>query len=204
MQRLLDLPLPENDFTEKLEPQFRKSALEALMLDCLRAAAREAAEGTGLRVGVDNRNRKVGVGDGVMDGVRLGTVVSVGVSVGGMAAAVCEKAACAVCTTMVLTVPGCGAPTCGPISVDTSQLSSTAQAAASSTNPRRTERGLLFVAQSPRRTEWKQRSTDRPACGPQSKCWGSTGRLPLSRSCHRGRASWGRWHRRTQSQTLRA
>jgi len=46
---LLGLALPENDFTKNLEPQFRKSALHALLLDCLTAAAREtAAEGSGL------------------------------------------------------------------------------------------------------------------------------------------------------------
>jgi predicted ATPase/class 3 adenylate cyclase len=46
---LLELPLAENDFTQALEPQFRKSALQALLLDCLRAAALEAAAaGSGL------------------------------------------------------------------------------------------------------------------------------------------------------------
>jgi adenylate cyclase len=46
---LLGLSLPENDFTSNLEPQYRKSALEALLLDCLTASAREAAEdGSGL------------------------------------------------------------------------------------------------------------------------------------------------------------
>jgi adenylate cyclase len=46
---LLGLPLPENDFTQHLEPQYRKSALEALLLDCLQAAAREAQnDGSGL------------------------------------------------------------------------------------------------------------------------------------------------------------
>jgi class 3 adenylate cyclase/tetratricopeptide (TPR) repeat protein len=45
----LRLSLPDNDFTATLEPQFRQSALHALLLDCLRAAAREAgAEGGGL------------------------------------------------------------------------------------------------------------------------------------------------------------
>jgi predicted ATPase/class 3 adenylate cyclase len=44
---LLELPLPENDFSSALEPQFRKSALHALLLDCLRAAAHEAAEDGG-------------------------------------------------------------------------------------------------------------------------------------------------------------
>ena len=39
---LLDLPIPENDFTRTLEPEFRKSVLRALLSDCLAAAAREA------------------------------------------------------------------------------------------------------------------------------------------------------------------
>lgn len=39
---VLNLPIPENDFTRALEPEFRKSALHALLLDCVRAAAREA------------------------------------------------------------------------------------------------------------------------------------------------------------------
>src|SRR5262249_5348549 len=43
------LPLAENDFTRTLEAQFRKSVLELLLLDCLRAAGREAqADGSGL------------------------------------------------------------------------------------------------------------------------------------------------------------
>jgi predicted ATPase len=43
------LNLPENDFTRNLEPQYRKSTLEALLIDCLRAAAREAQDdGSGL------------------------------------------------------------------------------------------------------------------------------------------------------------
>jgi predicted ATPase/class 3 adenylate cyclase len=46
---LLGLSLPENDFTRTLEPQFRQSALHELLLECVRAAAREAhEEGTGL------------------------------------------------------------------------------------------------------------------------------------------------------------
>jgi predicted ATPase len=46
---LLGLPLAENDITAKLEPQFRNSALEALLTDCLQAAARDAAaDGSGL------------------------------------------------------------------------------------------------------------------------------------------------------------
>lgn len=40
---VLNLPIPENDFTRALEPEFRKSALHALLLDCVRAAAQEAA-----------------------------------------------------------------------------------------------------------------------------------------------------------------
>ena len=39
---LLDLPLEENDFTRSLEPKDRKGALEALLVDCLRAAARSS------------------------------------------------------------------------------------------------------------------------------------------------------------------
>jgi adenylate cyclase len=38
---VLDLPLPENEFTHTLEPKDRKSALEALLVDCLRSAAVE-------------------------------------------------------------------------------------------------------------------------------------------------------------------
>ena len=46
---LLGLPLPENDFTQALEPKHRRTALEALLLDCLRARARESGEdGSGL------------------------------------------------------------------------------------------------------------------------------------------------------------
>jgi adenylate cyclase len=46
---MLGLPLPENDFTQSLEPRHRCTALEALLLDCLRARAAEAgAEGKGL------------------------------------------------------------------------------------------------------------------------------------------------------------
>jgi adenylate cyclase len=36
---VLDLAMPENDFTSNLEPQYRKSALTALFEDCLRTAA---------------------------------------------------------------------------------------------------------------------------------------------------------------------
>jgi adenylate cyclase len=46
---LLGLPLPENEFTQALEPRHRCTALEALLLDCLRARAAETAEeGQGL------------------------------------------------------------------------------------------------------------------------------------------------------------
>ena len=38
---VLDLAIPENDFTSNLEPQHRKSALRALFEDCLRAAAKD-------------------------------------------------------------------------------------------------------------------------------------------------------------------
>jgi tetratricopeptide (TPR) repeat protein len=36
---LLNLDIPENDFTKNLEPEYRHSALRALLEDCLRAAA---------------------------------------------------------------------------------------------------------------------------------------------------------------------
>lgn len=46
---VLNLPLPENEFTRALEPEFRKSALHALLRECMRAAANEArAEGQAL------------------------------------------------------------------------------------------------------------------------------------------------------------
>ena len=38
---VLDLSLPENEFTRALEPQDRKGALEALLEDCLKSAVRE-------------------------------------------------------------------------------------------------------------------------------------------------------------------
>ena len=38
---VLGLEIPENDFTKTLEPQYRKSALRALLEDCLRAAAKD-------------------------------------------------------------------------------------------------------------------------------------------------------------------
>ena len=43
---LLGLSLPENDFTQRLEPKDRQGALHALLRDCLTAVAREA-QGTG-------------------------------------------------------------------------------------------------------------------------------------------------------------
>lgn len=42
LSTVLHVAIPENDFTRALEPEFRKSALEALLLDCVRAAAQEA------------------------------------------------------------------------------------------------------------------------------------------------------------------
>ena len=39
---VLDLPLPENEFTNTLEPKDRKSALEILLEDCLKSAAGES------------------------------------------------------------------------------------------------------------------------------------------------------------------
>jgi predicted ATPase/class 3 adenylate cyclase len=46
---LLGLAIEENEFTRALEPQHRQSALHALLLDCLRTAARAATEdGAGL------------------------------------------------------------------------------------------------------------------------------------------------------------
>ena len=44
---MLDLEIPDNDFTRTLEPRYRKPALEDLLLDCLRAAAREAGNSGG-------------------------------------------------------------------------------------------------------------------------------------------------------------
>ena len=38
---VLDLNIPENDFTQNLEPKIRQSALHALLEDCLKAAAQE-------------------------------------------------------------------------------------------------------------------------------------------------------------------
>jgi predicted ATPase/class 3 adenylate cyclase len=41
LNNVLDLEIPENDFTRSLEPQYRKSALHAMFEDCLRAASHE-------------------------------------------------------------------------------------------------------------------------------------------------------------------
>lgn len=41
LSAILDLPLPDNEFTQKLEPQYRRSALHALLEDCLKSAAGE-------------------------------------------------------------------------------------------------------------------------------------------------------------------
>jgi class 3 adenylate cyclase len=38
---LLNLDIPDNDFTKPLEPQYRQSALRALLEDCLRATAKD-------------------------------------------------------------------------------------------------------------------------------------------------------------------
>jgi len=38
---VLDLNIPENDFTKNLEPKIRQSALDALLEDCLKAAAKD-------------------------------------------------------------------------------------------------------------------------------------------------------------------
>jgi predicted ATPase/class 3 adenylate cyclase len=52
---LLGVPLPNNEVTAALEPRFRRSALHALLLDCLSFAAREAqAEGSGLLLVLDD------------------------------------------------------------------------------------------------------------------------------------------------------
>jgi tetratricopeptide (TPR) repeat protein len=41
LNSVLDLEIPENEFTSNLEPQYRKSALTALFEDCLRAASQD-------------------------------------------------------------------------------------------------------------------------------------------------------------------
>ncbi len=101
-------------------------------------------------VGEDSMNRNVGVGDGVTVGVLVGVSVGAGVSVGGIAAAVCEAAACAVPAMIVLIAPG-GATegTPGGTSVDRSQLISTAHVRASARDQCRMARGLWFVGHSP-------------------------------------------------------
>jgi class 3 adenylate cyclase/tetratricopeptide (TPR) repeat protein len=38
---MLDLEIPDNDFTKSLEPQYRKSALRVLLEDCLRTASKD-------------------------------------------------------------------------------------------------------------------------------------------------------------------
>ncbi len=49
LSTVLNFPLEENEFTRALEPEFRKSALHALLLECVNAAAQEArAEGQAL------------------------------------------------------------------------------------------------------------------------------------------------------------
>ncbi len=41
LKSVLDMDIPENDFTSSLQPQYRKSALIALFEDCLRAASKD-------------------------------------------------------------------------------------------------------------------------------------------------------------------
>jgi adenylate cyclase len=41
LNSILEMDIPENDFTNNLEPQYRKSALTALFEDCLRAASKD-------------------------------------------------------------------------------------------------------------------------------------------------------------------
>jgi class 3 adenylate cyclase/tetratricopeptide (TPR) repeat protein len=41
LNSVLDMDIPENDFTSSLQPQYRKSALTALFEDCLRAASKD-------------------------------------------------------------------------------------------------------------------------------------------------------------------
>jgi class 3 adenylate cyclase/tetratricopeptide (TPR) repeat protein len=46
---LVGIEIPDNDFTAELEPQYRRMALEALLVDCLKCAAKEAgSKGSGL------------------------------------------------------------------------------------------------------------------------------------------------------------
>lgn len=44
---VLGVPLPDNDFTRTLEPKDRKAALETLLMECVKSAAREAGEDGG-------------------------------------------------------------------------------------------------------------------------------------------------------------
>jgi tetratricopeptide (TPR) repeat protein/class 3 adenylate cyclase len=41
---VLNVPIPDNELTSGLEPEFKRSALHALILDCVRAAAQEARD----------------------------------------------------------------------------------------------------------------------------------------------------------------
>ncbi len=41
LKSVLDMDIPENDFTSNLQPQYRKSALTALFEDCLRSASKD-------------------------------------------------------------------------------------------------------------------------------------------------------------------
>jgi adenylate cyclase len=43
LNAVLDLSIPDNDFTQNLEPKTRQSALQALLEDCLKASASERA-----------------------------------------------------------------------------------------------------------------------------------------------------------------
>ena len=47
LDSVLDLDLPDNDFTRALQPQDRKALLETVLVTCLASAAREAAEDGG-------------------------------------------------------------------------------------------------------------------------------------------------------------
>lgn len=55
LNAVLDLALPENDFTRDLEPEYRKSALEAMLVECVGAVAQEsAAQGQALLLVLDD------------------------------------------------------------------------------------------------------------------------------------------------------
>lgn len=55
LNAVLDLALPENDFTRDLEPEYRKSALEAMLVECVGAVAQEsAAQGQALLFVLDD------------------------------------------------------------------------------------------------------------------------------------------------------